>query len=77
MKKLSVLPIFPSSMEKFSQNQNQHKNNRKFPMKINKWTQALTLWQPTWGTLPQFNSFKIGVCFCLYGHIDFGGISVV
>lgn len=69
MKIFSVLPIFPFGKEKSLQNQNQQKNKRKFPMKLNKSIQALTLKQATCRTLTHFQliSFKIGVSFCLCG----------
>lgn len=58
----SVLPIFPFSKEKSLQNQNQQKNNRKFPMKLNKSTQALTLQQATCTSLP--TSLVPSLTFC-------------
>lgn len=82
---LLVLPIFTFGKEISLKNQNQQKNNRKFPMKLNKPNQVLTLWQATCRTLTHFQliiSFKIGISLYLCGtwlqsHIDFGDISVV
>lgn len=82
---LLVLPIFTFGKEISLKNHKQQKNNRKFPMKLNKPNQVLTLWQATCRTLTHFQliiSSKIGISFCLCGtwlqsHIDFGGISVV